>query len=233
MKRFLIEVLAIVCTLLVAAVIILFFTQNIGQNTYDTFTGHVNKVPINISSPVYGQIVTLPVNEGDTVTKGQTLATIQILNSDVAIPASSDLFQVHGKILSIQSPANGIVGQVVLGPLSTIAGAGTLMQMYSADNAEIQILLPQGEDMSSYTSFYASSNAPDGRRYPLHVIGQVPTDVISNINPTTTVYRATCQNCQAIENNDAITIYAQKKQVQSPFPLPSLSSLWDTLMKNL
>src|SRR5205823_3704512 len=116
MRRWLIEVIAIVCALLIAAVLIFFFTLNIGQSNYDTFTGYVSKVPLVITSPVYGQILTLPVKEGDTVTKGQTLATIEILNPDT-IPASSDLYQVHGKILSIQSPSKGVIGQIALAPL--------------------------------------------------------------------------------------------------------------------
>jgi hypothetical protein len=233
MRRFLIEVIAIMCALLFAAVLIFFFTQNIGQNNYDTFTGYVSKVPLTITSPVYGQILTLPVKEGDTVTKGQTLATVEILNPDT-IPAPSDLYHVQGKKLSIQSPSNGVVGQIALAPLSTIAGAGTLMQMYTAENTEIQMLIPQGYDIRSYTGFSAS-NTPDGRRYPLQVIRKIPANVISNIPVTTTVYRATCQqisDCQAAIDNNAIIIYAQKKQVQSPF-LTTLHSWWNSLLQNI
>src|SRR5207248_9333644 len=102
MRRFLIEVIAIVCTLLVAALLIFLFTQNIGPNNYDTFIGNVSKVPLTITSPVYRQILTLPVKEGDMVTKGQTLATVEILNPDT-IPAPSGLYQVNGNTLSIRS----------------------------------------------------------------------------------------------------------------------------------
>lgn len=233
MKKILIEVIAIVCTLLFAVVLIFFFTQNIGQNNYDTFTGNVSKVPLTITSPVYGQILTLPVKEGDTVNKGQTLATIEILNPDTT-PVSSDLFHVNGKMLSIQSPSNGVIGQIALAPLSTIAGAATLMQMYTVDNTEIQMLIPQGYDIHNYTGFSAS-NTPDGRRYSLHVIRQIPANVISNIPVTTTVYRATCQqisDCQAAINNNAIIIYAQKQQVQSPI-ITTLRSWWNSLLQNI
>ena len=233
MRKVLKEVLAILCTLLIAAVLIFFFTLNIGQNTYDTFTGYVSKVPLTITSPVYGQILTLPVKEGNTVTKGQTLATVEILNPDT-IPAPSGLYHVQGKILSIQSPSNGVVGQIALAPLSTIAGAGTLMQIYTEDNMEIQILIPQGYDIGSYTGF-SGSNTPGGQRYSLHVIGQIPANVISNIAVTTTVYRATCQgtsDCQAAINYNAIIIYGQKKQVQSPL-LTTLRSWWNGLLQHL
>jgi hypothetical protein len=229
MRKIILEVMLGVSALLIAALLILLFTQNIGQNEFDTFSGHVYKAPINISSPVYGQILSLQIAEGDSVVKGQTLATLQILNTAVPIPTGSPLFHQHGKILSLQSPTDGIVGQVMYAPLSTIAGAGTLLQLYATSSAEIQILVPQGKDLSSYVSFAAAAN--NGQRFPLRVIGQVPTDVISNLNPNMTVYRAACQGCQALEKNIAVTIYAQRRQKQSP--LPSLSWLWQKLLNTL
>ncbi len=233
MKGCLKEVIAILCVLLLAAVLIFFFTQNIGQNNYDTFSGYVSKVPLTITSPVYGQILTLPVKEGDMVTRGQTLATIDILNPDT-IPAPSALYHVHGKTLSIQSPSSGVIGQIAQAPLSTIAGAGILMQIYTVDNTEIQMLIPQGYDIHSYMGFSASNTA-DGRRYPLHVVGQIPANVISNIPLTTTVYRATCRqisDCQAVINNNAVIIYAQKKQVESPL-LTTLRSWGNGLLQKI
>ena len=130
MKKILIEAFALLLTLFVAGVIVLFlFTQNVGQTT-DTFTGIVSKVPIKITSPVYGQILTLSVKEGTTVTRGQTLVTIHILNANT-LPTQSDLYHIHGLTLSIQSPDSGVIGQIALAPLSTIAGAGELMDLYT------------------------------------------------------------------------------------------------------
>ncbi len=213
MRKILLEVIAILVVLVIAgAVILVLFTQNVAR--YDTFTGNIEKAPINITSPVYGQILTLPVHEGDTVRKGQTLATIHILNPDT-IPAPSPLYRVNGMNLSVQSPSNGVVGQISFAPLSTVAGAGSLMQLYTTTSLDIQILLPQGHAMSDYTAFYAE-RPPDVHRYALHIVGQVPTNVISNIDPTTSVYRATCTNCQAILENEAVAIQAQRKQPASP-----------------
>jgi hypothetical protein len=237
-KKLLKELIALVCALCVAAALIFLYTLNLGQTNYDTFVGKVNKLPIVISSPVYGEILTMPVTEGAIVTKGKLLATIQILAPHFTLPASNDLFQVYQNILSVQSPADGIVGKVTLAPLSTIESAGSLMQIYTAGNTEIQILLPQGKDMSDYEAFYAATTQ-NGPKYPLQVLGQVPTDVVSDIPQTTTVYRAKCQQvtaCQNIINNEAITIYAQKKQAKSPFfniPVISPGSLWNMLTKNI
>src|SRR2546421_12993981 len=119
-RKILLEVIAIMFALLFAAVLVFFFTQNIGQNNYDTFTGNVSKAPLTITSPVYGQILTLPVREGDTVAKGQTLATVEILNPDT-IPAPSGLYQVHGNMLSVPSPSIVVIGQIGLVRLGTSA----------------------------------------------------------------------------------------------------------------
>src|SRR2546429_9384870 len=106
--------------------------------------------------------------------------------------------------------------------------------MIHLETPEILILDQQAHELRSYTGFSAS-NTPDGPRYHLHVIKQIPANVISNIPVTTTVYRATCQrvsDCQAAINNNAIIIYAQKKQVQSPF-LTTLRSWWANLLENI
>jgi hypothetical protein len=215
MKKILKELVAVVGALLVAAALIFAFTQyvSVSKTDYETFVGNVNKVPIDISSPAYGEVLTLPFTEGAVVRQGQTLATIQILVPHFTPPNTSELFYMNGNVLSIQSPSDGIVGKIALAPQSTIGGTATLMQIYTVGNTEIQILLPQGKAMSSYKAFYASTT-PDGPRFPLQVLSQVPTDIVSNIAPTTTVYRAKCQrvaDCQKIVDSESIIIYAQKK----------------------
>jgi hypothetical protein len=175
---------------------------------------------LNISSPVYGQILTLPVAEGATVKEGQVLATVQILGPNFTPSTSSNLYSVSGNILSLQSPVDGTVGSVTLAPQSTVGGTQPFIQIYTLSNLEIQILLPQGKDITNYSAFFALSR-PNSSRFPLQILGQVPTDVLSNIPATTTVYRATCRrvtDCQSIVDNETVTIEAQKKPGSSLLP---------------
>lgn len=224
--------MAILLVLLVAAAIILaLFTQNIEQASYDTFTGDVSKTPTTITSPVYGQVTSLPVQEGDSVHTGQVLAVITIIQVPDHMAINPALYQVQGKTLRVLAQSVGIVGLIALAPFSTVAVTGPLMTLYTADAIHIHILLPQGFAPSSYIAFYAS-HPPSVTRYRLHITGQVPTDVINNIDPTTSVYRATCTNCQAILDNEAVVVYAQKKQVQSPF-FNTLVSWWNDIQKHL
>ncbi len=233
MKKIILEIIAVIGALAVAGVIILFlFTQNIGQVTFDTFSGTVNKTPVNITSPVYGQIMTLPTGEGDTVKPGQILATIHILNPNT-IPVKSPLYSVNTQtmILQVLSPTSGVVGQVYFAPLSTVAGAGALMQIYTANSMEIQVLIPQKSNINDYAALYAS-HPPDQQKYLLHIVGQIPTNVLANIDPTTSVYQATCTHCQALLDNQGIAIYAQRKQENSPF-LDKLNAFIQTIAKRI
>ncbi len=219
MKKLLKELLTLLIVSIVAAGLIFLFTRNI-QTSYETFTGNVHKIPINISSPVYGQILTLPVAEGATVQEGQVLATVQILATNFTPSRSSNLYSMSGNILSLRSPVDGTVGSITLAPQSTVGGTQPFIQIYTLSNLEIQILLPQGKDITDYSAFFASST-PNSSRFPLQILGQVPTDVLSNIPATTTVYRATCQrvtNCQSIVDNETVTIEAQKKPGSSLLP---------------
>jgi multidrug efflux pump subunit AcrA (membrane-fusion protein) len=235
MKRLLKEFIALVLVIIVAAGLIFLFTLN-KQVTYDSFTGNIHKVPINLSSPVYGQIQTLPVTEGTTVTKGQELATVQILNtnSSTLLSPSSNLYSVQGNVVRLRSPVNGIVGSVTLAPQSTVAASQTILQIYTLSNLQLQIILPQGNSISSYSAFFASLQ-PNNKMIPLKILGQVPTDVLGNVQATTTVYRATCQlvsDCQSIINNTMVPIEAQKKPGSSLLPsIPFLHSLRQMLTR--
>jgi hypothetical protein len=229
MKRLLKEFIALVLVIIVAAGLIFLFTLN-KQVTYDSFTGNIHKVPINLSSPVYGQIQTLPV------TKGQELATVQILNtnSSTLLSPSSNLYSVQGNVVRLRSPVNGIVGSVTLAPQSTVAASQTILQIYTLSNLQLQIILPQGNSISSYSAFFASLQ-PNNKMIPLKILGQVPTDVLGNVQATTTVYRATCQlvsDCQSIINNTMVPIEAQKKPGSSLLPsIPFLHSIRQMLTR--
>lgn len=223
-----IEGIAILLVLALAALIILaLFTKNIQQSWYDTFTGDVSKTPTTITSPVYGQVTSLPVQEGQSVRTGQVLAVINIIQQTEHLALNSALYQVQGNTLRVLAQSPGIVGGLNLTPFSTVAVTGPLMTLYTTDSIHIHVLLPQGYALSDYTSFYAG-HPPNLARYALRIAGQVPTDVISNIDPTTSVYLATCTHCQAILDNEAVVVYAQKQHVESPF-FKDLVSFWNTI----
>jgi hypothetical protein len=235
MKRLLKEFIALVVVIIVAAGLIFLFTLN-KQVTYDTFTGNIYKVPVTISSPVYGQILALPVTEGTAVTKGQELASIQMLssNSDPLLSSSRNLYSVKGHVVHLQSPVDGIVGSVTLASESTVAGSQTILQIYTLSNLQIQILLPQGNSVSNYSTFFAV-NPSNSRKLPLKILGQIPTDVLGNVQTTTSVYRATCQSvsdCQSLINNTTVPIEAQKKPGSSLLPsIPFLHSIRQMLTR--
>src|SRR5258708_19689974 len=81
------ELFVLVAVLLVAGGFVFGYTQ-VAQapSRYDTFPRKVNKVPLQISSPVYGQVLTLPLAEGSHGPHGQLLPTLHRLHPHFHLP---------------------------------------------------------------------------------------------------------------------------------------------------
>jgi hypothetical protein len=228
MKRFFREFIVMLCVLIVAAAIIIPVTLYvIHQNSTDTFKGNIGKIPIDISSPSYGIILSMPVTEGSTIIKGQKLATVHILDPTFKLQGTNDIYSMQDKILTIRSPRDGILGKIALANQSTINEDQTLMQLYTLDNITVQIFFTRENKITDYGTVYVGDPS-NGNKYPLQLLGQIPVDAIpldtipldTNTNVPlvlTSVYRATCvhaTDCNKIIYSKSVTIYAQKKQLQ-------------------
>src|SRR5258708_11262579 len=83
------ELFVLVAVLLVAGGFVFGYTQGAqAPSRYDTFPRKVDKGPLQISSPVYGPVLTLPLAEGSHVTKGQLIAPIPVLAHHFKLPAT-------------------------------------------------------------------------------------------------------------------------------------------------
>jgi hypothetical protein len=222
-RRILKEAAVLVVVLLVAGTVIFVYTQAaLTPTRYDAFPGRVNKIPLQISSPVYGQLLSLPLTEGSQVNQGQVIATIQVLDRNFRLPANSHLFTMQGDTLSVVSPATGVVAKVSVAPLSTVGGNEKLVELYTPDSTDVWMLLPQGTDLNSYDAFFVSFGAKKPS-YRLRVAGLMPSDIVSGVSPTTNVYRATCESmveCADLLVNQQVTICAEKT-----VPKPGLASM--------
>src|SRR5436305_14046870 len=71
---------------------------------YQTDDAQVSGKIINISAPAAGQLSTLSVKLGDTVTSGQTIGTITGTSGTSTTPASTDLTSpINGTILQVEA----------------------------------------------------------------------------------------------------------------------------------
>jgi hypothetical protein len=213
MKRLMKELAALLIVLLVAGGIVLAMTRAIGApSSFDTFTGRVDKIPLQILSPVAGQVLTLPPWEGVTVQQGQVLATIQVLDRNFRPPADSKIFKLQGDVLQVISPANGMIAKLAIAPLSVVNGNGLLLQMFTLESTQLQVLVPQGSKLGDYRAFYMAV-AQNATRFPIRIEGEIPVDVVANVSPTTTVYRASCDrplDCQSLLTQLQVLVYAFK-----------------------
>ena len=227
MPRVLKELALLTCILLLAGGAVIGVTTVVGgQDTYDTFTGRVNKIPLQISSPTFGQVLSLPLTEGGQVQQGQPLARIQVIDRSFRVPQDSQLFKLDGDVLRILSPVNGLVAKMAIAPFSTVDAGQLILQLYTVDHTDLQVLMPQGRELEAYRSFYAAPGESK-RRYRLRIEGTVPSESVSNVSPSTTVLRASCESaadCWSLLSRQQVTIYAQKGTVKSSFPaLPPIS----------
>lgn len=213
MKRLIRELAALTCVLVVAGGIVLALTRTVGvPTTFDTFTGRVDKLPLQILSPVAGQVLTLPQWEGEAVQKGQVLATIQVLDRSFKPPADSPMFKLQDDVLQVVSPATGMIAKLALAPLSVVSGNGLLMQLFTLENTQLQVLVPQESKLGNYRAFYMAA-AQNSARFRIRIEGVIPVDVAGDVSPTTTVYRARCDrpsDCQTLLTKLQVLVYALK-----------------------
>lgn len=232
MRRILKELALLTCVLLLAGGAAVGVTRMVGgQDSYDTFTGRVSKIPLQISSPTFGQVLSLPLTEGGQVEPGQYLATIKVIDRSFRVPQDSQLFRLEGDLLRVVSPVSGLVAKMAIAPLSTVDAGQLILQLYTLDHTDVQVLMPQGRGLEGYRSFYAAAGESK-RRYRIRVEGAVPTETLSNVSPTTTVYRASCDSaaadCWPLLNHQQVMVYALKATGRSAVPaLPPVS--WPSL----
>ena len=213
MKRLLKETAALLCVLLVAGGIVIAITRTVAApSTFDTFTGRVDKIPLQILSPTAGQVLTMPQWEGARVQQGQVLATIQVFDRNYRPPADSHMFKLQGDTLQVISPATGVIGKLAMAQLSVVSGSGLLMQMFTVESTELEVLVPLKSELSAYRAFYMAV-AQSTARFRIRIEGVMPADVIGNAPSTTTVYRAACDrpaDCESLLTELQVLVYALK-----------------------
>jgi hypothetical protein len=228
MRRIAAEVMLLACVLLVAGGLVLGLTRLVGaQSAYDTFTGRVNRIPVQISSPVYGQVLSLPVQEGGQVDAGRALVTIQVVDRSFRVPQNSQLFKLQGDTLSVLSPVSGIVGRITVAPLSTVTASQLILQLYTPDHTDLHVLVPQGHQLDAYQSFSAAGDS-SRTRYPIRLEGVMPDESVNNVSPSTVVYLAKCEStadCLMLLRNQQVLVYAEKVRSKAALHWPPQVSL--------
>ncbi len=208
------ELLAVgVIVLLTLALVLVFTGVANGQGAAATFGGSVHQVPISVSSPVYGQIVALPVTEGTLVTHGQVVAVIQSLDPHVRPFSVDGMYRATGSTVEVLAPTDGIVGNLFYGEKSTIAATGAIMDLFASDSAQIWVLIPKTTDLAQYHGFSVAVT-PDGQKYPIQLLRQVP---ITSPDPALRdmyIYAASfvhTADAQSFLTVQQVSVFGQKK----------------------
>lgn len=215
-KRIVKELLVLAVALLVAGGIMYGYTQNVSaQPTYKVLAGEVDQLPLTVSSPIYGEILSLPVAVGAHVSAGETLATIQRLDGDkIALPQHTDLFHIkQNGTIDLVSPVNGIVSDVQYAPHSTVATAAPLLDLATVQTTQLVVFLPTTDRPQDFVHFAAAAS-PSSTRLPIQLVKPLPVQGVNNVPQKTIPYLATFANAHAGEQligSSTITIFATQK----------------------
>lgn len=228
-KRIIAELATLIVVIAVAVGLMLAFTVSASAKPlYTQMAARMITLPVNVSSPVYGQIVELHVMPGQQVTKGESLAVVQMLDPQHAnVPTGSRLYKAlsHNRV-EITSPTTGVISEVNFANLSTIGVASDLLQIFTTSDVQVQVYVPRGTNVSGFSGYYATDYA-GGPKYPIKLLHQTP---MTSPNPSlrdVNVYAASFANPQdaaSLLSADTITVEAQKPPVKNHYlPLPKLN----------
>lgn len=214
-KRVFKELLVLVVALLVAGGIMYGYTRSVSAKpSYDVLSGEVHQIPLTVSSPIYGEILSMPYSAGSQVKKGETLATIQRLDGGkIALPQHTDLFHVqqNGQIVLV-SPVDGLVSDVLYAPHSTVATAAPLLDISTAQTTQLVAFLPANATPADYSHFSVATS-PTSKRLPIQLVKPLPVQVVSNVPAKTVPYLARFTNGQSskqLVGSSSVTIFAEQ-----------------------
>jgi hypothetical protein len=206
-----------------------FVSSRSGQPTYVTMQGSIQRLPLDVSSPIYGQIVSMPAQQGMKVQKGQALAIIQGLGPQTApITQKSTLFRtLPGGRIEVLSPSDGLVGKVDLANGSMVAAASTFLQLYTIQATQLSVRLPADRSVGDYQGFAVAFSA-HGRRYPITLTRPLPGDSASSSSSASTMMSARFTDDgvpEEILSGSRVIVFAHEKPKDGGLSLPSIPEL--------
>src|SRR4030081_8051 len=98
------------------------------QQQIANLTGKVSKSAVMLSSPIYGELTSVPVSEGQFVKKGQVISVVKVIShpQDTTL-LNTDVFSYNNDELTIYSPTDGIVASILTAEKSTVTPQTTFI----------------------------------------------------------------------------------------------------------
>lgn len=174
-----------------------------------TLTGKVSKSSLMISSPIYGELTSLPIYEGEFVKKGQIISTVKVIShpQDTTL-LNTDVFSYKDDELTLYSPVDGIVATILTAEKSTVTPQTTFITIYPVSKVTVSIYLPMTDAIQNYKNF-STSVKKDAKKYPIVIKKSYPVKADQNNQ----VYFATFKNIEdskAFYADQSVSIYADK-----------------------
>lgn len=217
MKKILGELLFLIITAILGFIIFRIITTDVSRHQMEinsTLSGKVNKSQLMISSPVFGELTSIPVYEGEYVKKGQIVSKIKVIShpQDTTL-LNTDVFSYNNDELTLKSPTDGVIASVLVAEKSTISPQTTFITIFPIDKTTVWISLPMSEAIQDYKNLTVSVKK-DTIKYPILIRKAYPVKVDQNNQ----VYIASFKNNQDSKNfydQQQVNIYAEKIEVKN------------------
>lgn len=182
MKKIFLEIIAILLVFAVSGTVVYrVFPQiisNIEKRNEKELPGRIEKVPLKVSSPTYALIDKLPVQIGQLVKKGDTLAVLKdISDNEKEIDINSSLFQKdENNMITVFAPTDGIVAEIYFSENSTVKPQLDVLSLYPFDTTRVRF----SSDKEIVDNDAMVTIRFEGQTLELNLLDTLPTKLIGD-----------------------------------------------------
>jgi hypothetical protein len=182
MKHFVKELIVLFIVVPISLIGIFFVIQQAeNYRGTETLQAKVEKKELLISSPVFGTVEQISGHEGDIVTRGQTLATINVLDKKPTASIAAEMYQYsedEEKVV-VKSPVDGVIARIELAEKSNVKPEGNVITIHPRKNTQIKI--QSKKPLSTYTDMYLTDEN-GSVKYPITLTDRLPvSDTSGNV----------------------------------------------------
>jgi len=165
------ELVFFLIALLVSSVLIYFILVRLGESASNVvFDATVEKAELRIVSPVFGNIETLPVSEGQLIKKGDPIAIINVfgINSNETPNADSQMFKFDKDKMTVINPEDSIVAKKIFAENTVLKPGVDFLVLYPIKDSNVKFTLGFGN--TKLSDFYEYSIKDDNAGISYSVI---------------------------------------------------------------
>lgn len=217
-SKILIEITFLILGICLATIIVGVAFNNINSRSqYESFPGIVNKKELVIASPSFAIIEKIDVYEGKLIKKNDELAKLKIVvesknRSELDAYVNNENFKLDGDILTVYSPADGIVGKVFFAEKSNVKPEIDIISIYPFQSSSVTFFDKNNKFIpGDYKNILAQKQDSDVEKFQLNLLNTYPVDSSTNGGKSFYAAFSDPEAPKHFENNGVVTVLAEKR----------------------